>query len=106
MKKLALFISLMMFFSVNAQNTGFFPINGDTMTVAKRVIFVDAEQPCGTITSAKRDSKNYIIAMCSNGEKYIVAQIKNAPMNDGSRKDVPIALRCSKAKEYFNLNCP
>ena len=106
MKKIFFCLTTLLCSSTYAQSTGFAPVNGDTMTVAKRVILVDAEQPCGKVVSAKRDAKGYIIAVCSNNEKYIVAQAKNAPMKDGTRMDVPIALRCSKAKEYFNFNCP
>lgn len=106
MKKAIFFLAASLCNSIYAQNAGFFPINGDAMTVAKRVILIDAEQPCGKVVSAKRDTKGFIIAVCSNNEKYIVAQAKNAPMKDGSRRDIPIALRCSKAKELLNLNCP
>jgi len=105
MKKVIFCLTAFLYSSANGQGAGFAPINGDTMTIAKRVILVDAEQPCGKVVTANRDSKGYIIALCSNNEKYIVAQAKNAPMKDGTRKDVPIALRCSKAKELFNLVC-
>lgn len=89
-----------------AQKVSFEPIRGDDMAVAKKVIFVDAEQPCGKVVSAKRDGKGMLTAACSNGEKYLVAMLKNAPMNDGTRKNVPIALKCSLAKSTFNIECP
>lgn len=79
---------------------------GDTFSVAKKIIFVDAEQPCGRLLSATRDSKDFINAKCSNGEQYLVGVFKNAPMKNGSRQDVPVAMKCSLAKSMFGVVCP
>jgi hypothetical protein len=46
-----------------------------------------------------------IYAKCSNGENYLVGVLKNAPMKDGTKKDVPIALKCSMAKDMFGISC-
>lgn len=82
------------------------PRAGDAVAVAKDIIFNVAEQPCGKVISAKRGDKGIIIANCSNGEKYLVAIFKNAPMNDGSRKDVAVAMKCSIAMKMFGVACP
>lgn len=79
---------------------------GDTLAVAKKIIFVDAEQPCGKLLSASRDSKDFINAKCSNGEHYLIGVFKNAPMKNGSTQDVPVAMKCSLAKSMFGIVCP
>ena len=79
---------------------------GDTLVVAKKIIFVDAEQPCGKLLSASRDSKDFINAKCSNGEQYLIGVFKNAPMKNGSIQDVPVAMKCSLAKSMFGVVCP
>ena len=74
--------------------------SGDVMSSAKRIIFKDVEQPCGKILTAEKADDKFIIAKCSNGEVYLVTIIKNAPMKDGTRKDVPIAGKCSAMEKF------
>ena len=82
------------------------PEAGDDITVAKHYIFNLAEQPCGKVLSAKRDAKGFISANCSNGEKYIIAIFKDAPMTNGTRSNVPVAMKCSLAQSMLKISCP
>ena len=84
-----------------AQNIKLEGPKGDVIEVAKRIIFVDAEQPCGKLLTATRTENNIILARCSNGERYIVGVVRNAPMKDGSRKDIPIAMKCSLSEKIL-----
>jgi hypothetical protein len=90
---------------VFAQKPIFIGPEGDSQKVAQQIIFVDAEQPCGKIVSTKRVDNGVIYAKCSNGETYLVGVLKNAPMKDGNKKDVPIALKCSMAKAMLGISC-
>jgi hypothetical protein len=98
---------VLLFICINgfAQKTSFIGPEGDAQKVAQQIIFVDAEQPCGKIVSTKRVDNGVIYAKCSNGETYLVGVLKNAPMKDGSKKDVPIALKCSMAKAMLGISC-
>ena len=78
-----------------AEKANFVMPAGDAMSSATRIILKEAEQPCGKVLSAEKADGKFIVAKCSNGETYLVTIIKNAPMKDGTRKDVPIAGKCS-----------
>jgi hypothetical protein len=82
------------------------PDAGNDIAVAKHYIFTLAEQPCGKIVNAARDNKGFIMANCSNGEKYLIAILKDAPMANGTRSNVPVAMKCSLAKSMFKISCP
>ena len=82
------------------------PEAGNDVAIAKHYIFTLAEQPCGKVTSAKRDSKGFVIANCSNGEKYLIAILKDAPMTNGTRANVPVAMKCSLAQSMLKISCP
>jgi hypothetical protein len=84
-----------------AQKADFVIPSGDTMSSAKRIIFKEAEQPCGKILTAEKADAKFIVAKCSNGEVYLVSILKNAPMKDGTKKDVPIAGKCSAIQQMI-----
>jgi hypothetical protein len=105
MKKTLVVATLIICSSAFAQRPTFIGPEGDTQKVAQKIIFVDAEQPCGKIVSTKRVDNGVIYTKCSNGETYLVGVLKNAPMKDGTKKDVPIALKCSMAKDMFGISC-
>ena len=81
------------------------PPAGDAVAIAKDIIFNVAEQPCGKVIKARRVDNGEIIAYCSNGEKYLIAIVKDAPTDDGRRKNFPVAIKCSAAIK-IGVVCP
>lgn len=96
-------LTSLLFLSANsfAEKPNFVMPNGDAMSSATRIIFKEAEQPCGKVLSAEKADDKFIVAKCSNGETYLVSVMKNAPMKDGTRKDVPIAGKCSAIQKFI-----
>ena len=94
---------LLLVFATNsfAEKTNFVMPSGDAMSAAKRIIFKEAEQPCGQVVGAEKADDKFIVAKCSNGETYLVSIMKNAPMKDGTKKDVPIAGKCSSIEKFI-----
>lgn len=84
-----------------AEKPNFVMPAGDAMASANRIIFKEAEQRCGKVVSAEKADSKFIVAKCSNGETYLVSIMKNAPMKDGTRKDVPIAGKCSALEKFI-----
>jgi hypothetical protein len=85
-------LAILLSFGASAQNAKVEPApDGDPFSVSTKAIR-KAEHPCGKVISAQRRRDGSVLAMCANGEWYLVATAVHA-----GKKSV-FALKCSAAE--------